>query len=295
MKSYCLKIAGYTIGLVSGKAGPDLVPSERFRNNITRDGDCDFKITVHSSPYELPASSVRVFHAPLFEEITGIPKKKSDNFWSVWKNRNDLFIKTTFPYSGVSKSAILRFSLTGREWDLYLNFRGDSTDPLDYPIDSLILYYLTVITGDIFIHASGINHSGHGLIFSGISGKGKSTMAGIWKDAGARIIHDDRLIIRNISNSYTMHNTPVYRDDAPSVSTVNRIFLIRHGSENRIEPLSGASAVSRLLANCIQHNWDHEIVAKLIGSVSIMCSVIPVFKLYFRPDRSIVDYIIDHE
>jgi len=46
------------------------------------------------------------------------------------------------------------------------------------------------------IHASGVNNAGHGYIFSGVSGKGKSTMAKLWDNSGARVIHDDRLILR---------------------------------------------------------------------------------------------------
>ena len=70
-------------------------------------------------------------------------------------------------------------------------------DPFEYPLDGLILYYLTVINGDIMIHASGVNNAGHGYLFSGVSGKGKSTMAKLWENSGAKVIHDDRLIIRN--------------------------------------------------------------------------------------------------
>ena len=69
-------------------------------------------------------------------------------------------------------------------------------DPFEYPLDGLILYYLTVINGDIMIHASGVNNAGEGYLFSGVSGKGKSTMAKIWDNYGAKVIHDDRLVIR---------------------------------------------------------------------------------------------------
>ena len=72
--------------------------------------------------------------------------------------------------------------------------------------------------GDIMIHASGVNHSGHGYLFSGTSGSGKTTMAKLWDKAGARVIHDDRLIIRNIAGSYKMYNTPIYMNDIPTES-----------------------------------------------------------------------------
>jgi len=295
VKYYNLNIASYNIRVESDSADLELLPSERFLRNIFNENNPDIIIKVHKSSFDLPGGSARVFYAPLVEEINGVPVKKSDDFWSVYKFRSDLFIKTIFPYSDQNKSCILRFSLTSRVWDLYLNFNGDSTDPLDYPIDSLILYYLTVMNGDTMVHASAASYAGHGYLFSGVSGKGKTTMAQLWDKAGANIIHDDRIIIRKMAGEFRMYNTPVYRDDIPSGCQITKIFLIEHGSNNRLIPIQGANAVSLFLANCIQHNWNHEMVARLMGSVSIMCSVIPIFRLEFRPDRTIVDFILGYE
>ena len=124
---------------------------------------------------------------------------------------------------------MLKFSLHSREWDLRIDNPGKSFDPMEYPLDGLILYYLTVISGDIMIHGSGVNYNNQGYLFSGISGMGKTTMAKLWDDHGAEIIHDDRLIIRKSSTGYSMYNTPVYRNDEPRRSDISTIFLIGHG------------------------------------------------------------------
>jgi hypothetical protein len=295
LRKYNINIADYTISFESAGSGPDLIPSQRFLRNICTDCISDVHIIVHSDPFDLPDAAERVFHAPFVEEINGILVKNSDNFWSIYKHRTDLYIKTVFPHSPPEKEGILRFSLTTRKWDLFIKGAGNATDPLEYPLDGLILYYLTVIHGDIMIHASGVNHSGHGYLFSGVSGKGKSTMAKLWDNAGGKVIHDDRLIIRNISGKYKMFNTPVYTDDAPSSSILSRIYLIEHGTENKLSPVKGAAAVSLVMANCIQHSWNPEIIAGTMGSISLMCSNIPVVKLSFRPDRSVVDLILDYE
>ena len=295
MRKYNLNISGYIISLESSDSGPDLIPSQRFLRNICPGCDSDVLLTVHSDPFELPAEAERVFHAPLVEEINGIKVKNCENFWSIYKRRSDLYIKTVFPHSYPEKEGILKFSLTSRKWDLYFKDPGKETDPLEYPLDGLILYYLTVINGDIMIHASGVNHFGHGYLFCGASGKGKSTMAKLWDNAGVKVIHDDRLIIRYISGAFRMFNTPVYDDDVPSSSPLNRIYLIEHGIENKLIPVKGATAVSLVMANCIQHNWNPEIIAQTMGSLSIMCANIPVFKLSFKPDRSIIDFILDYE
>jgi hypothetical protein len=236
-----------------------------------------------------------VFHAPYFEEIEGLQIQHNMDFWSILKYRSDLFIKTIFPLSPLGKKAILNFSLTTREWDLWIKDAGEEVDPMEYPLDGLILYYLTVMHGDIMIHASGVNNVGHGYLFSGISGKGKSTIAKLWESSGAKIIHDDRLIIRNTGTGYHMYNTPVYNNEEPKDSPLNKIFIIDHGDSNKLVQIKGASAVTQIMANCIQHNWGSDIIVRLLGSVSIMCGTIPVVKLMFEPDRRILDLILENE
>ncbi len=295
MRNYNLNIAGYNIRFESSSNGPELAPSERFLRNISHDSESDIQINIHSEPFHLPKEAERVFHAPYVEEINGLMIQNMTNFWSVWKYHSDLYIWTIFPLSSSEKNAVLKFSLKSREWDLWIYGSENETDPFEYPLDGLILYYLTVIHGDIMIHASGINNAGHGYVFSGVSGKGKSTMAKLWDNCGARVIHDDRLILRNTGGGYRMFNTPVYNDDNPHDSPLNKIFIIDHGIENKLIPVKGAAAVSMVLANCVQHNWGPDIIVRLLGSISIMCGTIPTAQLFFKPDRSVIDHILENE
>jgi hypothetical protein len=295
MKNYNLRIAGYNIRFETSANGPDLRPSARFLRNINKDISPDILIHVHSESFKLPREAERVFHAPYVEEINGIQFHNETNFWSVWKHHSDLYIWTIFPLSSSEKNAVLKFSLKTREWNLWIYGAENETDPLEYPLDGLILYYLTVIHGDIMIHASGVNNGGRGYIFSGVSGKGKSTMAMLWDSCGAKVIHDDRLILRNTGNGYTMFNTPVYRNDVPDESPINKIFIIEHGIENKIIPVKGATAIGLVMANCIQHNWGTDIIAPLLGSISIMSGIVPILRLQFMPDKSIIDYILENE
>lgn len=291
MKGYILNIADYKIKLESASDGPELNPSARFLKYISDRQEYEIIIRVHKGECAFPPETLKVFNAPYIEEINGIRIKKRDNFWSVLKAGNDLFITTDFPLSDITKTGVLRFSLNSKEWELWIEGVSSLTDPLEYPLDGLLLYYLTVIHKDIMIHASGINHSGKGYLFSGVSGKGKTTIARLWDEQGAKVLHDDRLIIRKSGSIYRMYNTPVYNNDEPASSTLDSIFILEHGSSNMQVPLSGSTAVSMLMSNCIQHNWDHAIIDNLLVSVAGLCDNVPVKMLYFRPEKSITDFI----
>jgi hypothetical protein len=292
MRNFKLNIAGYNIGFEASSDGPDLAVSTRFLRNISHNTDNDVLIKVHTGKFNLPPKAERVFHAPFVEETNGILRENSPKFWSVWKHNSNLYIKTIFPLSVDQKNAVLKFSLEEMEWDLWIDSDRQETDPLEYPLDGLILYYLTVINNDLLIHASGVNYTGEGFLFSGVSGKGKSTMARLWDGYGAKVIHDDRLIIRKTNNGYTMFNTPVYDNDNPVDSPLSRIFIIEHGNENRLVQLKEASAVSQVMANCIQHTWHTGIISHLSEAISDMCYTIPIYKLQFRPERSVIEYIL---
>lgn len=297
MRSYNLNIADYIIKITAADDGPDLIPSERFQKSICQEHGMgqDVLIKVHHGQISLPDDAERVLVAPYIVEVKGYKVNKKDNFWSVYMRNSDLYLVTNFPDSVTGKKALLKFSLVFPEWDLWLENAGSSTDPLDYPLDSLVLYYLTAINEDIMIHASGVFYNSKGYLFSGMSGKGKTTLAGIWDNVGAQVIHDDRLIIRNIDGDYWMFSTPVTSNDEPKASPLNRIFIIDHGTENSIIPIREASAITSVIANCIQHNYDPEMIARFLGSVSLMCSKIPVARLSFRPDRSVIEYILKNE
>ncbi len=297
MTNLHLNIAGYIIELKSGEM--NLIPGRRFQNYIVKDGPArkkvNLKLNVSPGRVEIPSGAVRVLHAPFVEETGGMKITGSPEFWSVWKKGNVLFIKVVHSENHDHRNAVLKFSLDSDDWDLLIEGSGNSADPLEYPMDGLILYYLTVISGDILIHASGLNHNGKGYIFSGVSGKGKTTIARIWDKAGARVIHDDRLIIRADGENFKMYNTPVYDNDEPRSSGLNAIYIIEHGKINRSVPLNGAEAISKIMANCIQHNWDPQIIAGLLRSVPALCSRIPVYRLEFVPGESVIEYILKNE
>ena len=294
MKCYCLDMGGYRIKLECASGEADFLPSPRFHKYIVDDDNYDFLVKVHRGSYTIPDKAQRVFRAP-WQEKNANTLIKTSEFWNVFKNSDIFYLKVCFPYNQGLKSGLLVFSLKTFPWHLWIESEDNTFDPISYPLDGLLLYYLTVINGDIMIHASGVNYAGRGYVFSGISGKGKTTIAHLWEDEGAGVIHDDRLIIRRSGDKYFFYNTPVYENDEPRESRLDKLFLIEHGEENMIVPVSGSSAVSQVLANCIQHNWNMEIIAGSIKAVSLMCESVPVAKLYFKPDRNIVDFILNYE
>jgi len=166
-----------------------------------------------------------------------------------------------------------------------------TVNPLPYPLDGLLFYFLFSRTGDIMIHGSGVSCQGRGWLFTGRSGSGKTTLARIFDRAGDRVIHDDRLVLCRSEDGWMMHNTPVYRNDEPRSAPLDHLWIIRHGSANVSEPVTGAEAVAMILANSIQQNWDRVAAARLAAAADDLVSSVRVSRLSFLPDGTIREYL----
>lgn len=167
-----------------------------------------------------------------------------------------------------------------------------TVDPLPWPLDGLLLYFLFSRAGDIMIHGSGVVTGGRGWLFTGRSGSGKTTLARIFDSAGDRVIHDDRLVLRHEGRKWVMHSTPVYRNDEPRSAPVGHLWVIAHGRANVSTPVSGAGAVGMVMANCIQQNWDGEAASRLAAAAENLVLSVKISRLSFVPDSSIRDYLL---
>ncbi len=166
---------------------------------------------------------------------------------------------------------------------------------LKYPMGPIIMHYLTLFTDAVLMHASCAFDGKKGRMFSGFSGAGKSTISMIWANAGSQIINDDRLVIRKMNGQFFVYNTPMYYVDISKKAPLNAIYLISHFPENKAKKLSGALAVSKVMAFCIQNNFDKSFINKRLEFFSDLCSVTPIYELGFVPDESVVSYIAENE
>jgi hypothetical protein len=177
----------------------------------------------------------------------------------------------------------------------YWKIHSRNAMALKYPMGPIIMHYLTLLTDAVLMHASCAFDGKKGRMFSGFSGVGKSTMSMIWANAGSQIINDDRLVIRKMDGQFFVYNTPMYYVDISKKAPLSAIYLISHFPENKAKKLSGALAVSKVMAFCIQNNFDKSFINKRLGFFSDLCSATPIYELGFVPNESVVTYITENE
>ena len=291
MISYSLNIAGYRILFQSATEKLRPVPSHSQVSFMTPEREFDVAVNISRGKWTPGLGAEMVFRAPYVEEINGVAVKKSDRFWTVYKHGDYILIHTTLPLSDTMEEALLTVRPGEKGWDLLVNTDAEELNPLEYPLDGLLIYYLTALNGDIFIHGSGVEYNSRGYLFTGSSGSGKTTIASIFEEAGARIIHDDRLVIRKDGKGYMMHNTPVYSNERRLFSRLDNIFIISHSPHNRIAGKSSIEALTSVMANSIQHHWNSNMIGTLTAAIMDLTAEVKVNSLGFVPDNSVIEFI----
>ncbi|MCK4699143.1 MAG: hypothetical protein KAT38_02365, partial [Bacteroidales bacterium] len=56
-----------------------------------------------------------------------------------------------------------------------------------------------------------------------------------------------------------------------------------------------SEALSLVMANCIQHLWNPSIIESLTEALDKLTSETDVRRLFFRPDKSVISYILKNE
>ncbi|MGD0711634.1 MAG: hypothetical protein ABR968_10710 [Bacteroidales bacterium] len=284
MKTQFLSIAGFKIKM----------QSENIAGIAFEEGYPPFFISYHSYKPDVIICAFNGIPNDLLtkNDLLFEAKNQQQDFFSIYRQGDSykFIIYDQQDMKIVQQVAILNNALT--EWIVYCNADSNGKiNPLLYPLGPLVLYYLTVKSDAIMLHASGVFDNEKGRIFSGFSGAGKSTMAGLWQKSGSLIINDDRLIIKKNKEAYTMHNTPMPYADIPKEAPLHSVYLIRHAAENTIKKINGAMAVSGIMAYCIQHGYNNDFIQHHLEFLSHLCEHISVFDVGFKPDIEIVDFI----
>jgi hypothetical protein len=172
----------------------------------------------------------------------------------------------------------------------------DSMHPLDYPLDEVIVAHLLSRGRGAELHGCGIiDENGKGQLFVGQSGAGKSTTARVWLAEGDyEIVSDDRVIVRLIGGEWRMFGTPWHGEaelSTPASAPLAAIHLLAQAPQTESIALPPAQAAAALFGCAFPPFYDAGAVAFTLECLERLVQDVPVRRLRFAPDRSVIDCI----
>jgi hypothetical protein len=166
-------------------------------------------------------------------------------------------------------------------------------NPVQYPLDQIMLMHYLARRDGIIIHAAGLEIAGKAYIFPGKSGAGKSTLSRQFAGKeGFHLLSDDRIIVRKTDNLLTAYGTP-WPGDEGIASNMNfplsGIFFISHGNANRIEPIGPQKALEKLLPVTSIPWYEEGLITNMLSLCEDLTNI-PAYELYFKPETRTADF-----
>jgi hypothetical protein len=176
-------------------------------------------------------------------------------------------------------------------------------------LDSVLRILHSLILADrggFLLHAASAICNGRAFLFSGISGAGKTTITRL-APPDVTLLTDEISYSRPAaeagnpkeSSSYQAFGTPfageLARSGENTSAPIAALFFLEQGPENRIDELSSAEAVRRLMRNILFFAEDPRLVNQLLSTACDFVAKVPIRCLTFYPDSKVWDLIRNFE
>jgi len=282
----CVSIADITIGLACE--------------------DPEFKLRVQGATKDFlvdegePDVSIRAAWGDLSKERGGRNLFEASTLWQLYRVDGFYLFRFTSRAFGSIPYKVASFNPDFTSGIVHLHrpfFQpGRPVDPLEYPLDELLMVNLLARGRGAEIHACGmVDQQGNGHLFAGQSGAGKTTIARLLqRSEGLTILSDDRIILRKAGERIWMYGTPWHgeaRLACPARAPLTWVNFLRHGQKNELVPQRKAGAIARLFACSFPLFYSPEALHFTLGFLEKVVKAVPCYELSFIPDERVVEFL----
>jgi hypothetical protein len=284
---FAARIGGISLGVTSGHAALSIIPDSELSKFLIPDQRCEIE------------SSVRFVES--LPDPSGELVFDSGGLWKLYRNAIGYCFRLSTSFLGNMpyKQAIVSEDFTRVRIDLVQRYYDSSKpwNPLEYPLDELLWIHRLSMKQGVEMHGCGlITPDGRGFLLTGHSGAGKSTSARLWsRNSDARVLSDDRIILRAEGDRIWMYGTPWHGDAGISEADrfpLDGIFVLEHGSENSLCPLNPTKATAELFARSFVPHHSVEGLSFILEFFDRLTSNVPCFSFSFLPKGSAVEALL---
>lgn len=227
--------------------------------------------------------------------------------WHVSENGGLIMVFTyQFPVSdtpgyaiqNISRESLKRIIYANRDFSCveYKNCMRQSLSHAFFLAGGEVIHrYHIIYHGGMVMHAVSINYQGESILFSGVSGMGKTTQADLWGEfTGSHIINGDRatLVYRDgrliTTGSAWSGTSRIFSDET---APIKAIVFLEQAAFNQLIELTPQAALSYMVPRCFLPYYSQEFMAAALSNVDKITRSIPMFLLRNKADRQSVEMV----
>ena len=221
----------------------------------------------------------------------------------VFRDGDQLLLKTFCDGKPNELEWLSRLSGTGEVIQVYANSTFDGTGNSVFPgLDAyphlrfILAWQLAQVQG-LWLHASAALHKGKMYLFTGRSGRGKSTLSKLLHASGQfEIASDEKNVLRKTPEGFRAFGTP-WTSSARLCSNISAplagIFFLDHAKENSFLSMTPGAALKKLIPQVHIPWFDEPLTQRIMQTLETLVGTVPCWALGFRPDREVVDRLVE--
>jgi hypothetical protein len=247
-----------------------------------------------------PDSIVSAEWVDSLKEISSQPIFDSGALWKLYFDHEQYHFSFVSPVLGSQPYKIASFNQDFTRGRIAMNRAcfnsGQNVDPLEYPLDELLILHVLSQGLGVEVHACGmIDPFQNGVLFLGQSGAGKTTMATFMnKDKQIKILSDDRIILRKKNGTIWMYGTPWHGESKfaePKQIALRKIFFLKQSPRNEILQLKHPEAVARLFSCSFPLFYNSSAVNFMLSFFEEIVANVESFELRFVNNDEVIDFV----
>ncbi len=147
--------------------------------------------------------------------------------------------------------------------------------------------------GALILHASAVEHAGRALVFTGVSGAGKSTISSLLDHRPARKIGDELIVLRRDPGSPTSWSVyvPPYLGpsgiDHGASAPLEAIHVLVQAPHHARTAMAPTAALRELLRHVLIYVAEPRTAEHVLALVAELTRQVPCHKLEFRKDPGV--------
>ncbi len=175
-------------------------------------------------------------------------------------------------------------SKDGRFSEIVYYRKDDDTRHAIYEATRLAFFYFAGLNEHFILHSAVLLHNSRAVLFSAMSGVGKSTHAALWeKNFGSHICNGDLALLTMEEGEVVAYGMP-WCGTSESCENgrwpLSTIVLLSRDKDNFIKELAYDEKVIHILNRLVSPNWTESQLDDMLTFVNDIAGPIDVFRLY---------------